>query len=157
MKSGSRDALWWWSVSWAVFGAVACGLLFFQSTFPVPGLYIEPGPSWLSTLVWAAFVLGFGWLLGSVPLVLVGLARLRRGWRAVAWFVAGAAFLALEVTVVTGYGVPQEPPTYTGPAVLFWARLAESAGFLLIGAAMAAIPTGTSRTAEAKPESSPAY
>lgn len=72
--------------------------------------------------------------LTLVPLLLVGILRLRRAWRlSLGWAGAVAAAAALEATFLGGYGVPLVSQAYSGPAVVDWMYLAESAGFLIVG------------------------
>jgi hypothetical protein len=77
----------------------------------------------------------------SAPLLVLllpaGIIHLRHAWRlTAAWAGAVAAGAALEVTLLGGYGVPPISAGYSGPAVLEWTYLAESLGFLIVGASL---------------------
>jgi hypothetical protein len=148
MAANRRGAFWWLIACWALLGAACYAYRFFWSTFPVTSVDEPAGPTWvvsIGEIVWALIALH---ALCSVPLLLAGLIRLRRTWRwAVAWASAAAAGLALEVMFVTGFGVPWVSPAYSGPAVLDWAYLAESAGFLLAGTAMVRVLAGATQAA----------
>jgi hypothetical protein len=147
MTDSRRGGFWWWSVCWASLAAVTCAYLFFWSTFPVTMLDEPPGPGAVMSI---GFLAGVGFTLNaicSIPLLLFGLIRLRRTRRLViAWSAVAVVGVALEVMVVSGLGVPQASPVYVGPAVVAWAYLAESAGYLIVGAAMARIATAGART-----------
>jgi hypothetical protein len=62
--------------------------------------------------------------------------------------------VTLEALFLTGFGQPDPPPAYIGPAVVNWVWLAESAGFAAAGAAMIAILTGAERSARRQPAGS---
>jgi hypothetical protein len=74
----------------------------------------------------------------------------------IAWSAIAAAGIALDVMVLSGFGRPQVSPVYTGPPVVAWAYLAQSAGYLTAGAVMARIVTGAARTPARQVAVSPA-
>jgi hypothetical protein len=142
-----RGGFWWWAVCWASLAAITCAYLFFWSTFPVTTPDEPPG---LGTVASIGFLAGVVFTLNalcSIPLLFIGLFRLHRTRRLmIAWAAVAAAGVALEVMVVSGFGVPKVSPVYTGPAVVAWAYLAQSAGYLIAGALMARIVIGAART-----------
>lgn len=145
--------------SYPVLGAAGCGYLFAVSTQPVtiPGDPPVLGPPWLSgAAVLVVFVLAAPWALLPVPLLIVGVRRLRQvppaGWRwCAAWVAAVAAAAGLEVLAVTRYAQPWVSPAYLGTAVVNWVALAESAGFLVAGLVMLAVLTAAQRSLRRQP------
>jgi len=137
MIGDRRGTFVWLIACWALLGAAGCAYQFFWSTFPVTNVDEPPGPQ--RVVLIGDFVSGLGALyaLCSVGLLLAGLIRLRRtrGW-AGAWAGAAAVGLTFEAMIATGVGVPWVSPAYSGPAVLDWVYLAESAGFLIVGATL---------------------
>ncbi len=143
MTTKRRGGLWWLTVGWTSMAAISCAYEFFWSTFPVTHVDNPPGPSWLIRIGALAMMLTVLSALTLVVLLPAGLIRLRRAWRlALVWIGAVAAGVALEITFLGGYGVPLVSAAYSGPAVLDWMYLVESAGFLIVGASLIKILGG---------------
>ena len=53
--------------------------------------------------------------------------------------------IALEALIIMGVGVPYLAPNYVGAPIVTWIQLVESAGFLVIGLALATILTVSPR------------
>jgi hypothetical protein len=137
MTAKQRGGLWWLTACWALLEAVSCAYQFFWSTFPVARADEPPGPSWLIRAGNLAQLLTVLSALTLVALLLVGIVYLRRAWQlSLVWGAAVAGAVALEVTFLSGYGVPIVSQAYSGPAVVDWMYLAESAGFLIVGAVL---------------------
>jgi uncharacterized membrane protein YhaH (DUF805 family) len=145
--------------SYPLLGAGRCAYLFAVSTQPVTIPDDPPvlGPPWLSGAGFLlVFVLAAPWALLPVPLLAVGVRRLRQvppaGWRwCAAWVAAVSAAAGLEVLAVTRYAQPWVSPAYLGPAVVNWVALAESAGFLVAGLVMLAVLTAAQRSLRRQP------
>jgi len=143
MATKRRSGLWWLTVGWASMAAASCAYQFFWSAFPVTHVDSPPGPSSLIRIGSLAMMLTALSALTLVLLLPAGLIRLRHAWRlALVWTVAVAAGVALEITFLGGYGVPLVSAAYSGPAVLDWMYLTESAGFLIVGASLIKILGG---------------
>lgn len=153
---GSWPAARWLVACWTVVGTVGFGYLFACSTVPVtttgePGML---GPAWVQTVALLAglfaglpvFFLPVLWLPAGVRY----LRQMESGRRCLAWIAGTAGAVALEVVVVLGAGVRDIAPNYAGAPIVSWVELAESAAFLVIGVALAAIvpvrPLAESRT-----------
>jgi hypothetical protein len=137
MAANRRGAFWWWSVCWAALAAVTCAYQFFWSTFPVTGVDEPPGPTTVTVIGDYTAVLFALNALCSIPLFLIGLFRLRRmRRRMIAWVAAAIAGFVFEAMFVTGFGVPWVSPAYSGPAVVSWVYLAETAGYLIAAGVM---------------------
>jgi hypothetical protein len=145
--------------SYPFLGAAGCAYLFAVSTQPVTIPDDPPvlGPPWLGGVaILLVFALAVPWALLPVPLLIVGIRRLRqvppagRRWCA-AWVAAVSAAAGLEVLAVTRSAQPWVSPAYLGPAVVNWAALAESAGFLVAGLVMLAVLTAAQRTLRRQP------
>jgi hypothetical protein len=144
--TGKRDSLWWFTACWAVLSAACCLYRFFWSTFPVTGVDEPPGPGSVILVGEISIVISALLALGSIPLFTIGFLDLRHAWRnAVAWAAAGAANVALQISYGLGFGVHWVSPIYSGPAVVDWVYLPESAGLLLTGSVMAWMWAGSGR------------
>jgi hypothetical protein len=143
MATKRHGCVWWLTVGWASMAAVSCAYQFFWSTFPVTRVDNPPGPGWLIRIGALATMLTVLSALTLVLLLPAGLIRLRHAWRlALVWTGALAAGVALEITFLGGYGVPLVSAAYSGPAVVDWMYLTESAGFLIVGASLIKILGG---------------
>lgn len=135
---------------YSLLGALGCGYLLYVSTLPVliPDDWPAQGPGLPGGIVFlAALLAGLPWAVLPVPLLIGGLAHLRRaapgGWRwLVAWVGAVGAGVTLEALVITGFGYHFPSPTYTGSGLVSWVSLGESLGFVTLGVALTAILSG---------------
>jgi hypothetical protein len=131
---------------WAVLGAIFSAYWFVSSTLPVTtsGEPTMWGPDWLGGIVFVATLfLGLPWLLVPVVLLIVALRR-RRRWPA-AWIGTIVAGIVLGALTVSGFGTRLIPPPYTGPALVSWIQLAESAGFVVIAVTITRTVLGSAR------------
>lgn len=117
-------------------------------------------PGWMATgSVILEVLAGWVWMELPLPLLIIGLVRTGRaglaGWRwPAAWAGAVAAGIALEVLLMTGANANwlfPDYPYYPPPPGLSWVSLAESAGFLLVGAVMTGVLIGAERWARRQP------
>jgi hypothetical protein len=138
---------------YALLGTAGCGYLFYESTLPVriPDDWGAQAPAWLGTLaLFGKLLLGLPWALLPVLLLFAGRAHLRQvaptgeHWRAL-WVLGVTAAIALEAMVILGTGYRMPSPAYLGPGLVSPVALVESAGFLVLGAAMLAILAASDR------------
>ena len=140
---------------YALLGTAGCGYLFYLSTLPVriPDDWGAQAPAWLGTLAFfGTLLLGLPWALLPLLLLFAGRAHLRQvaptgeHWRAL-WVLGVTAAIALEAMVILGTGYRMPSPAYLGPGLVSPVARVESAGFLVLGAAMLAILAASDRPA----------
>jgi hypothetical protein len=142
---GSWPAARWLVACWTVVGTVGFGYLFACSTLPVTttGDPAMLGPAWLqSVALVAALFVGLPVFFLPVLWLPTGVRYLRRAGfngRCAGWIAGSAAALVVEIAVILGVGVRDIAPSYAGAPIVSWVELAESAAFLVIGVALAAI------------------
>src|SRR3984957_7727901 len=133
-----RGDLWWLTVSWLVLAAACCLYRFIWSTFPYVDVDEPPGPGTVTFVGEISLAIGVLLALGWIPLLIAGAIGLRNEWRrAAAWTPAGAAGLALQVSYLLYFGTAPVTPIYSGPAVIDWVFIPETAGLVLAGLVMA--------------------
>jgi hypothetical protein len=162
-----RGLAWCLSMLWASLGAAGAGYDFILSTHVPEAAYIGL-PSWVGEPD-AAYLAGdlgaMTWLLLTIPVLVLGLVRLRRSQWAFWWAAAWAAGLALAFPVANWE--PSAPEVLTCSknlgcalagyryAVVSWGELAVFAGWLALGAAMTLIQARTApRRARCVPDGS---
>jgi hypothetical protein len=165
MPGPSRPAPGFWSSiairvlvgCWALLSAAAGLFAFLGTTMPVrysvATQLLPAGPSWIPAglfvvMVLAVLLVTLSMALLLLPLLAGGFFHVRRHARpglVAAWAAAAAAAVCLEMAYLTNFGSPHTSVNYTGPAVPDWAHLADTAGFMAIGAVMIWILTIASR------------
>jgi hypothetical protein len=136
LMRGERDGLWRGIAWWLVLSTACCLFQFVWSVFPVTMGDEPPGPAAVTDLGEAALLMGVLLAMWSIVLSVAGLIRVRRSWAALVWVVAAGVSLALQVAYITGFATPWVSPAYSGPAVVDWVYLAESAALLIAGSVM---------------------
>jgi hypothetical protein len=146
---------WWWPLCWASLAAAICAYFFFWSTFPVTDPAYDPGPSAVVTIGYLLNMVYVLHALGTVPLFLTGLVRLRRRRRLmIAWAATAAAGVVLELQVLP-FG-PRLIPLPSAPTTTAWGFLPLAAGYLIVGAVLAHIVISATRAPARKLPVSPA-